>query len=537
MRAVRGRLMAVAWPVLVVAGAAVAVGTALPWSDRNVHDPSRPQWLGAVAMALLAAVAVVAVATGVWYAVRRREVPFPMAIVGLLLTVAGVLMGQSRLRGLSVSQGIAVGGPLTLAALVSLLLGWALMVAADRTDWLGRPPAQDRWSALVAGVLTVALAGGTVAFIDWWRFGRLLDASTAAAPRAVSTANRLPASIDRDRWSVNLPGKSATVVAGDVVVRTDDGLTVLDAGSGAPRWHYHYRGRYTDDVVASDDGSVLVLRYDDALVGFDRATGRQLWWRTTLENADLAIAGDNLLMLSDGVLTDLNVHSGTMRWRHAAVIGPITCGYTSVATVPGTVVATVRCLFAGLTDSVVGINPETGQQRWRIRMEDYRPKEYRQNAYQLTTVAPDRVLATDPNGGGSGQTLLVDTSAGTLVAALSGVHGTPELIGDVLYVFGEDDMRRIALPSGKDLGRLPWPAKPSSWATWDGQILAAGPDTGARLYLLGPDGTTQQQHQLRLPGSPDSVSVGPGIVLVASSYDRSTRDGEPDVWLDLVALG
>src|SRR5262249_7582400 len=142
------------------------------------------------------------------------------------------------------------------------------------------------------------------------------------------------------------------------------GLAVLDAGTGAERWHYRYAGRTAWHTIASADGSVLVEEYGDyegtglTLVGFDRATGRQLWWHDwpagkaiKVDHASVLAAGDSLLLSTEGDLDSqhgiqlvaLSVHNGSTRWRRNATDFGKSCTFRDTTAAGRTVVASIEC--------------------------------------------------------------------------------------------------------------------------------------------------------------------------------------------------
>jgi outer membrane protein assembly factor BamB len=541
----RVALLTAALPLLALAGLVVGVGAVLPWSDAGRLAPG---WT-----ALLVAVALLALALPVGYVIRRQVVPFPAAAAALAATAAAIGLAQNQLRQVKAPDGIAVAGPLCVSALVVLLLAWVLVVAADRMDRLGPRP-RPGWRSVTAAVLATALlVVGVVAGVGWWRSGRLVDHTTAAAPRQAAA---LPATINGERWSVDLVAQDVVGFAGgDVVLLEDAGVVVLDSASGAQRWHYRYGERYATGAVLGADGSVLVVEYgEDALAGFDRATGRQLWWRDWPPDQSRAVTsavdGEVLVLGDADVLTALSVRTGATVWRKsAAQAAHRGCGFAGAVVTDGVVLAGAGCAeFAAApaerVDVAVGLDLATGRQLWRREFAD-RPR------FSLAVAAPGKVLATSPTPGPDGQSVLVDAATGqSLVTLPRGTEGQVAVLGDTAQLAVDGGVHAYSLTNGSEVDPLRLPAPIVSTAAVGGQLLALTYAPGsdeAQVVRLGPDGQPAQQYALPLPACdnctrvPGVLGVGAGVLVVSSSFypEGATRSGDdpPERHLLISGLG
>ncbi|AEE46867.1 PQQ-binding-like beta-propeller repeat protein [Cellulomonas fimi] len=91
---------------------------------------------------------------------------------------------------------------------------------------------------------------------------------------------------DEDRWSVPEVRMPLAVLDGRVLVRTFDGLALLDGQDGSRLWSV--ATGVDGDAFATDGRTVLVVG-GDVLRAFDLATGRPAWERTF---GDVGITGD-----------------------------------------------------------------------------------------------------------------------------------------------------------------------------------------------------------------------------------------------------
>ncbi|HIT76796.1 MAG TPA: PQQ-binding-like beta-propeller repeat protein [Candidatus Avipropionibacterium avicola] len=156
------------------------------------------------------------------------------------------------------------------------------------------------------------------------------------------------------------PGRAiGETTAGRTVIGTDlaDVLVLDPDGEHLVLRHRLYAGGWPVAVGVFGD-LVVVSTGRRQLVGFDSATGRQVWrhrlpdvttsrlWRIDDRTAALGLV--------NGEVWALDLVTGERRWQHAA----LDSGAVPVATAPGIVLSVTR------TGEVVALEADTGQVRW-----------------------------------------------------------------------------------------------------------------------------------------------------------------------------
>ena len=186
---------------------------------------------------------------------------------------------------------------------------------------------------VVDGIVAVTDIDGTV-----W----LLDAASGdlvASHEAVAVAPYGPV-VDGGMVFIGLDGRQVLAVALD---------------GAAARWRIELAGfTETAPVLHGTIGGALIAGMDDRIFGVDVASGDVLWEYETLTNASPWIAGGELYAPDPDVrLTALDARDGSVRWDADLIVEDLA--------LDGGV------LYASVGKSVYALDPETGEQIWRVR--------------------------------------------------------------------------------------------------------------------------------------------------------------------------
>lgn len=274
-------------------------------------------------------------------------------------------------------------------------------------------------------------------------------------------------------WETRLPALPAAPASLDdarIYVPLEDGtLVALDRATGAQVWASEGMGRSTPLVHA---GTVYVPS-SGGIVALDGATGRQRWAVTDLSAAAVpsaAIAGDDLLVLTDRGLSAVRAGDGRVRWARPL---PAEAG-------SGLVIAGLDAAFVLHAAGVTALELSDGAVRWQ--------------------------------------------------RALPAVAGAPTVVGDRLLV-GTTDKDLVALEA--DTGALDWRWRLGGvlvGATGrDGIVYVAALDTLLRALRL--DGGNQiwkrelQTRPVAPPAIRDETVVLAGNDPVLAAFDA--RSGAP----------
>lgn len=199
-------------------------------------------------------------------------------------------------------------------------------------------------------------------------------------------------------WSVEFDGTPTppVVAEGTVHVGTREGdagrLHALDSGSGERAWSAEIDGAPLSEHRPVGRDGVVVVCSRAAVVGVDAETGDRRWTVSTDgETASVAANGEGFYVASDQGVLALDT-DGETRWRRSPsppVRGPLAAGPVGVF---GTEWAD------GDAVGVAGLDPATGESRWRSPVEGSRLAGL-SAAGDRVFVAGDRLTARDATAG------------------------------------------------------------------------------------------------------------------------------------------
>jgi outer membrane protein assembly factor BamB len=476
--AIAGRATRLAGAVLAVAGALTLLAAlVVPW---RAVGGGRPDPATTVALVLLGPLL-----TGLRLALWSRPTGRPVLLVNALAGLLAAGLAAVSAARVDPADGIGPGGPLAMLGGAALALGWLLVALAGAGPLRPGPAPVAAALALLLG----ALAAGVPA-VRWYTADRGVDRATAAPLPDVDIAP--PLSLDRERWRAETPSTGWFTVAGRyVVVGQPDGVRVLDALTGAGRWHYRRDGAVAAELaVSADRRTTLVLFRRDAGrlgVALDTATGQVRWRRAYpgLGPARLLASGDVLLAVPAGgapTITALDVGTGALRWTWRAADQP-GCAVSAVAAGGGTVAVAQRC---GERDAVQGLSTVDGKARWTWRPE-YGPGLTHGDELTLRATGAGFLVGYGqfPRLAGDGTpALLRAPRAGIVLSAATGAAtARHESSGTFTAVVGGTALYLGSRATAVDLatGRARWSRPAPELDGWT-PVTAVG--TGDRGYLL-----------------------------------------------------
>lgn len=261
------------------------------------------------------------------------------------------------------------------------------------------------------------------------------------------------------------------VIAGTYELGSEQTLHALDAGSGEEQWSF----TPTDWWLATlgvRDGTAYVSTADDAVGGSGETLyalavpgGDELWSAGVGDPREAVVTDDAIYVSSYGRVQALDRDTGDELWNQEVSDE----AFGTLGAVDDAVVYAYRAPETDVFSLLVGVDPSTGQERWRF--EDW--------AVTFTATRDGTVYA-----GGAG-VAAIDPADGSTVWADAETPGTvrdPGVTGDRVYAGGET-LRAF----DRDDGELDW-----EWT---------------------PD--------------PPQAGVSPAGVVSGSVYLDSYRDGDP----------
>ena len=175
----------------------------------------------------------------------------------------------------------------------------------------------------------------------------------------VAGANETAAGFD-PRWNAfldaNPPNMNVDMAHGDsaLFVGHSGGLTALDRADGAQHWQREDWGEYAD--VYADDGGVVALTYDGTLVELDPDTGDDDW-QTSVKGSD-----ENIFWQAGATAQSVLVSTDAETTLYSRENGDAVREFD----VPqGDVVTAADGAVLVLAFEAMGVDPETGTERWR----------------------------------------------------------------------------------------------------------------------------------------------------------------------------
>ncbi|MFC4246523.1 PQQ-binding-like beta-propeller repeat protein [Natribaculum luteum] len=242
--------------------------------------------------------------------------------------------------------------------------------------------------AIGMGVTTVTADGSaddesaTTDDSSGWSSIRGDAGNTGFAPNATGPTS--PAAV---AWEYD-HGGSFAVVDGTVYLAADGRVHAIDAIGGSLEWETAITtadGAEQVEVmgppaVAHDTVYVTTRGRDPDLTALDAATGDRRWQASDLgyeTNRAPVVANGRVFVVADKVLYALDARSGERRWQFKPEPMPIGDGRTRgdgfqrepVAVADGTV-------FAVSNNRLFALDAETGAERWRDRVDDWRSNTF-----------------------------------------------------------------------------------------------------------------------------------------------------------------
>lgn len=172
-----------------------------------------------------------------------------------------------------------------------------------------------------------------------------------------STLLALDPAVGSERWRYRTSGIDDVTAVGDVAyVIGDDGTAAVSHGEALWAAKGATDGGF-GEILGVESGRVVVSR-DDALRGFDTATGTE-HWRLTTDGSAITAVHDGTAYVGTGELSALDVATGAERWT-AAVDGTV----ESVAVVDEGVDGADHAVFvATVDDRLYRVTPD-GATAW-----------------------------------------------------------------------------------------------------------------------------------------------------------------------------
>jgi outer membrane protein assembly factor BamB len=328
---------------------------------------------------------------------------------------------------------------------------------------------------------------------------------------------QLPTEWDTTRnivWRKELPGNgwSSPVVAGGRIYLTtavpgaakgDYSLRAvcLDARSGAIIWNqevFQEEGRRAPAIHPKNshasptpvvDGDQLFVHFGHlGTACLNSETGKILWTQQTLSYKPVhgaggspVLVGDRLIFSIDGtdkqVVVGLDRKTGQVAWqtpRKVTATKPFSFCTPTVITVNGR-----QQVISPGSNVVMALDPQTGQEIWRVRYEGYsvvpRPVFGHGLVYLSTGYDSPVLYAIKPDGKGD------VTSTHVAWTVKKGVprNASPLLVGDSLYLASDDGFFTcLDARTGKE-----------RWSERVGKAFSASPIlAGEHIYLLDEEG-------------------------------------------------
>jgi outer membrane protein assembly factor BamB len=222
---------------------------------------------------------------------------------------------------------------------------------------------------------------------EWWQSEH---GTTQVPPGALTTTGPPPGPLTatwrtsseiRSTGMAQFDQISHGIVANQLVTTTARGFDVRDARTGGPRWYYHRTGWSLLGWSATGRDIIgyyerLSDRSTHVMIGFDVASGRELWRSTTVTPPVVdqaqprwpAYRGAVLVARGRRQWLGLDPHSGRTRWSERVPGGCAVPGVGSNAVAGdgdlGLLVAECR-VHGRLRGRVLAVDPENGKTRWQ----------------------------------------------------------------------------------------------------------------------------------------------------------------------------
>ncbi|MFF9524796.1 serine/threonine-protein kinase [Streptomyces achromogenes] len=380
-----------------------------------------------------------------------------------------------------------------------------------RQGWrLGR-----RWTAGLAAVLGLALAGGLAAV---WGAGRN-DQAPRRAPALTAASGGWTA-----RPAVGGDGMpQCSYDSGKLFCARPGVVFALGAADGRLLWRQAVDTRATSGPPVVSGG--LVQPYTDGgprLAGLDPATGEEVWRRRLPVGTTVRYAGDTALLTgADGTVTGVDGATGRTRW-HGAVPGQ---GAPSLVAFPGGLpVYATRTTADGGHTRVTAVDPASGRVRWDVRLRGWlKPVGARAADGSVFFLAMD-------SGYGAREVVRYTPATGAtrrvaLPAVLDGAHATVR--GDVVYVLATGgSLDAVDVAAGRRLWHLETSVSRGSLpVARDGRVYLTSGD-GRLLAVDAAKGRLVGQTPARLGAdSAQVMSTPPAPVPVGGRVCATAPDG------------
>ncbi|WP_396923497.1 PQQ-binding-like beta-propeller repeat protein [Mycolicibacterium sp.] len=510
-----------------------------PWGSDSLGGQT-PQM---IAVTVCAISAVLLMCVLVAWRLRRTE----LAVWALPALVAVVALGLMylRSRGLAEFVGWLQGYPhtaqmpaalaawrLEALAVIALIVGCPAYVRLARRSWRRRAVA-GTVLGLVLGIsaTTLALYAG-----DDRRF---VDASVTTAPVPELA---VPPALGTKHFTVQIAAVSehhrrwfVQPVVGGFVTLGDGRITAFD-GKGNERWHYRRYGpgeSQVSSVQVFDDGRTVVAglgSHPSVLIGFDAASGRQLWW-----SSDQALIGtyravsDRTVVVPRPYLLDYNVkaqtwtrfdtRTGRPMWTSPVPEPQCQYRFDAAGRSPQ---ALLWCPDGGHdTVRFTSVNPDTGETAWETTFSPEPPFK----GVSAALAGREGTVVWVYRGNEQSTSFYINAAtkqAHQLASAVRPIVTVDDaddflaLVGNRLSLRGADGIEQCAFSDGPPLLHV------------DGKAIILkeqtvfGMSPGLQTYYPN---TCAPLSSITLPSIPEALVAAPGVVLVVRTDATGT-------WID-----
>jgi hypothetical protein len=221
----------------------------------------------------------------------------------------------------------------------------------------------------------------------------VVDSTVNQAPAKAIDVDGPPPAALRANWRIDIRGVTRLagdvgfeLLAGQVVLMTEQGITAYDGRTGSERWHYREPGRSMIGYAATQGqggaapflvGFTEQRKSARRAIGIDAATGKVLWnaprtWQPVINPKNRkAVAGAGVIMGVDQspegpVMLGIDAQNGQVRWTQRRLEYCDPDSLQGIANTDGSIFVLPEGCFTEVSE-VHGFDPATGSVRWRRR--------------------------------------------------------------------------------------------------------------------------------------------------------------------------
>ncbi len=376
---------------------------------------------------------------------------------------------------------------------------------------------RDSARAIVGSLLLlIVITTAPAARAQWTQWG---GPNRNFCTDARDLADQWPQAGPKALWSRDLGSGHSAILADSDALYTmyrrgeQDVVIALSRSDGQTRWEFAYDcpmkpnmqlefgpGPHSTPLLAGD--RLFTLSTTLLLHCLDKRSGQVVWKKDLVAEFGAVVPprgfGASPIAYQDSVILSigakdagviaLSQQDGALRWKSET----LRQGYPSPILVT---IAGDEHLIFGLAADRVGLDPATGQTRWKFKVEE-------QSATIMSSpifIAPDRVFTTTAYGGGSRVLRIVKQDSAYKVEELWHTnrmkvqHGNSIVIGDFVYGTSGDFGPALLMASDLRDGKVAWRERGFAKANLvyaDGRLIILDETGMLTLATATPDGLT-----------------------------------------------